>query len=247
MPTNGDATGQVPPISSPDSNGQVPPASQVSTDNADNSDSAPSEQDMTPAEYRAALKRANDQAARNRVDAKELAALRAEKEQQNAAKLTVEEKLAAAQAKQAELETQMQERVVRADIRIAASSMGLKPELAYRLLDYAQVEFDGNGDPTNVADLLLKAAQEYGLSVTTPGASNGNGKAARANTQQQQPSGIGATPANPARNTSGGPVGGWSWDVISGMTPEKYDALSLAERAAMAQFIMTHPQARGGR
>ena len=88
-----DGQGQVPPApQSPDSNGQVPPVSQVqSADHGDHSDGTP-EQDMTPAEYRDALKRANAQAAKYRVDSKELAELRAFKQQQDDAKLSADEK-----------------------------------------------------------------------------------------------------------------------------------------------------------
>jgi hypothetical protein len=216
----------------------------VSTTDSDADSPSSGNDDLTPAQYRDLVEKLRKENAKQRVDAKEFAALRAEKEQQNAAKLTIEEKLAAEQAKRAELETQMQERVVRADIRIAASSMGLKPELAYRLLDYSQVEFDERGDPTNVTDLLVKAAQEFGLSVTTPGASNGKSNGARAQQQSQQPSGIGATTANPARSTGNVPAGGWSEQAIAAMTPEKYAAMSDAERASLSQWQQAHPYRR---
>jgi len=247
MPTNGDATGQEPPISSPDGNGQEPPTSQVSS-TSDKNNGGTGSSITTLEDALGALEKARKDQARYRVDAKRLAELEAiEAERANAAlsdKERHDKQRATDQARIAELETKLQDVRVGTKIDAAAASLGMNPALANRILDRSALEYGEDGNPTNVAELLLKTAQELDISVTTPGASNGkNGHTPRQ--AQQQPSGIGATPANPARNTSGGPVGGWSWDVISGLSKEQYDALSTAERSAMAQFIMTHPQARG--
>src|SRR6185437_10386346 len=182
MPTNGDATGQVPPISSPDGNGQVPPTSQASS-TGDPSDDSTGQ--LSPEQLKSALDKA-------RVDAKELADLRAFKQQQDDARLSESEKiqkqLATLQEQMAEKERMAQERVLRADIRSAARDLGLKPELAYRLLDLAAVEYSENGDPTNVAELLAAAVAEFGLA--TPAAA-----APDAPAQQQPP--ISSTTAAP--------------------------------------------------
>jgi len=160
-----DGQGQVPPVpQSPDSNGQVPPVSQVqSADHGDHSDGTP-EQDMTPAEYRDALKRANAQAAKYRVDSKELAELRAFKQQQDDAKLSTDEKrdraLAEAQQRAADAEIRAQGIAIRAEIKSVATVMGIKPELATKLLDHNAIEFNEDGDPTNVAELLAKVVAE---------------------------------------------------------------------------------------
>ena len=255
MPTNGDATGQAPPISSPDSNGQVPPVSQASsTDDDGNANGhAPDSSPKTAEQWEEIARKARNEAAKYRIDSKELAELRAFKQQQEDAKLSTDEKrdkeLATAQERAAAAEERAQRVAVRAEAKIAATSLGIKTELALRLLDIADITFNEDGDPTNVTDLLVKAAHEFGLAVTAPGASNGNGNGngrnangARGQQQSQQPSGIGVTPANPARNTGTGPVGGWSWEAISSLTKEQYEGLSPAERAAMSQFIGKHPK-----
>lgn len=205
MPANGDGTGQVPPTSSPDSNGQVPPESHSQSSTSAASDNGATNSTttstanggMTLEQALDALKKAREDAAKRRVDDKELADLRAYKQQQDDARLSETEKmqkqLAALQDQMAEKERMAQERVLRADIRSVARDLGLKPELAYRLLDYAAVTFDEDGDPTNVAELLAKAVEEFGLAPTAAAAASGTSSAQQP-ARTQQPS----TPAAPA-------------------------------------------------
>jgi hypothetical protein len=104
-----------------------------------------------------------------------------------------DKKIAEYQAKLADLERATQERIVRSDIKAAARELGLKPELALKLLDYSAIEYSEDGDPTNVAELLAQVVATYELAVLAPGAPT-----QQANTsQQQQPAApqIGATNA----------------------------------------------------
>jgi len=166
MPTNGDATGQAPPISSPDSNGQVPPVSQASsTDDDGNANGhAPDSSSKTAEQWEEIARKARNEAAKNRIDSKELAELRAFKQQQEDAKLSADEKrdkeLASAQERAAAAEERAQRVAVRAEAKVVATSLGIKPELALKLLDYAAIEFNEDGDPTNVAELLAKVVAE---------------------------------------------------------------------------------------
>ena len=172
-------SGQVPPgAQSPDGNGQVPPTSQDAT--AVDSGGQP-ESPLTESQLRDALEKARKDAAKYRVDAKRLAELEAKEaaaaEAQLSEKERYEKKIADLQAQVADKERQNQERVIRSDIRSAADKLGVKPELAYRLLDYAAITFNDDGDPTNINALLKAAMEEYGL---TPAS------------QPQQPAGAGA-------------------------------------------------------
>lgn len=207
MPTNPTTgTGQVPPESqSPDGNGQVPPTSQDATSATSDAPEGQSSQQLSADQLRDALEKARKDAAKNRVDAKRLAELEAAEQQRADAALSEKErydkKIAELQAQVAEQTRQNQERVIRSDIRSAADKLGVKPELAYRLLDYAAITFNDDGDPTNISDLLKTAMEEYGLTPQSQqpaatGALNGN------TGQQQRPSGIPQTGAtNPPRGS----------------------------------------------
>ena len=197
MPDSVNGTGQVPPASqSPDGNGQVPPTSQVSSTPTDGqSDDSTG---LTPEQLKDALDKARKEAAKHRVDAKRLAELEARFQQEEDAKLNETERLqkqyADLQAQAAEKERQSQERVIRADVRSAAKDLGVKPELAYRLIEYSAIEFNDDGDPTNVAELLAKAMADYGL--PTP-----------AQQQEQQQHQTPSTPAAPAMGATNPPRG----------------------------------------
>jgi len=165
MPTNGDGNGQVPPASSPDSNGQVPPVSQASSaDDGNANGNAPDSSPKTAEQWEEIARKARNEAAKNRIDSKELAELRAFKQQQDDAKLSADEKrdkeLASAQERAAAAEERAQRVAVRAEAKVVATSLGIKPELALKLLDYAAIEFNEDGDPTNVAELLAKVVAE---------------------------------------------------------------------------------------
>lgn len=200
MPTNPTTgTGQVPPESqSPDGNGQVPPTSQDATSATSDAPESQSP-NLSADQLRDALEKARKDAAKNRVDAKRLAELEAAEQQRTDAALSdkerYEKKIADLQAQVAEQTRQTQERVIRSDIRSAADKLGVKPELAYRLLDYAAITFNDDGDPTNISDLLKAAIADLApqLLEQQPAANGSTGRI---------PSGIPQTGAtNPPRGT----------------------------------------------
>lgn len=84
----------------------------------------------------------------------------------------LQKQLAEAQAREAQQTLATQERITRAEVRAEAMRLGLNPQLAARLVDYAAITFDeATGDPTNIAQLLGEAINAYGLQpqpATTP-------------------------------------------------------------------------------
>lgn len=72
----------------------------------------------------------------------------------------------------------MQTRIVRYEVQIQASKLGIiDPDAAARLIDSSELDFDDNGIPTNAEDLLKKLLKNkpYLASKTeTPAASTGN-------------------------------------------------------------------------
>ena len=116
-----------------------------------------------------ALKKERAEAARYRKKAQEYDALLAEQEN---AKLSeterLQKQLADYQQQIEALNLAKQEIALRARVESVAASLGLKPELALRIIDQNAVAFDDNGFPTNISDLLERAMQDYGLAPTTP-------------------------------------------------------------------------------
>jgi hypothetical protein len=218
-PTNG--TGQVPPASqSPDSNGQVPPVSQVSTptDNGDTNGASESSSTLTLEQLQDRNKKLAAENAKRRVDEKRLAELEAKEQQQKDAELSDKERYekdkAQWQQEKADLLRQSQERIVRSDIKSAAAALGIKPELAYKLLDYAAIDYGEDGDPTNVAELLAAAVQELlpAASSAAPGAP----------ATQRQPSAPQTGATNPPRGTQvTGPNGNFGRDEFPRVTDSR--------------------------
>src|SRR6185503_8740851 len=111
------------------------------------------------------------EAAQRRVDAKRLADLEARYKADEDAKLSEREKLQ-------QQELLIQELKVKADVKLAAADLGISQKLARLILPLEAIEYDEQGDPTNVAALLKAAAEEHEILVPanaakTPGASNG--------------------------------------------------------------------------
>ena len=118
-----------------------------------------------------------------------------------------------------------QERTINYEVRLQAAQMGIvDPDAAARLLDWSQIEYDDNGAPTNVNDLLKNLLKT---------------KSYLAGKAQVQTSG-GAT--NPSRSTTTAPQA-LSWEAIGNMKPDEYNA----RRAEIQQWIATHPHRFGQR
>lgn len=216
MPAATDTAGQQPtnngtnvnPASDPIAQGQNPPAADGMQGDG--------QQAQAPDVQNPAAQKAAQEAARYRTELREaqrqIAEFQAEKQAAEDAKLTETERLqkqvADFQAKEAQQTLEWQERLVRAEVKAAASALGLNPALAARIVDYAAIEYDERGDPTNVPTLLQAAIKDYGLSVT-PAASTPQQSDAPANTTPLDPNAalaarLGAT--NPTRQTGPVPV-----------------------------------------
>lgn len=170
---------------------------------------------------RAALKKANSEAAGHRKKAEELDKLKADQE---AATLSETQKLQKQLAKlQADHDNALrtsQERIINYEVRLQAAQAGIiDPDAASKLLDWSAIEYDDNGQPTNVPKLLadLLKAKPYLAGNTKPSITGGNA-------------------TNPPRSQSTGPQA-LSWDVISKMTREEYES----RRSEIQQWINTHP------
>lgn len=211
---------------------------------SDGNDGVPSPQSSEPEIANPEAKKYADEAARLRIDfkaaQKELADLRTFKQQQEEAKLSSDEKrdkaLAAAQERAAQAEERAQRVAVTAEVKLLVRDLGIKTELAMRLLDFAEIEFDENGEPTNLPKLMEQLVTKYGLGTVSTAAANGNGSNGRA-AAPRQPTSVGSTPANPARSSTGGaPVGGWNWENMPRNQAEM-NALSPAQQAEITRFI----------
>ncbi|HET9112210.1 MAG TPA: hypothetical protein VFN78_15385, partial [Ktedonobacterales bacterium] len=178
-----------------------------------------SEEDV--ATLKAALKAARAEAAATRKKAQELDEL---KQQLEDAKLSETEKLqkqlADYKAQIEALNLQKQEIALRARIDGAAASLGIKPELALRILDQSLVKYDEKGLPTNISELLSSAIEDFDLTPATSTAPSASSPVKPAVTSG------GAT--SPARSTSGAngqhslAAGEWTDARIASLTRDEY-------------------------
>lgn len=212
MPTDSEGNRQDRPNASPDDrNSQELPASQVSSTRdpgSSASSSAPSESE----DKDAIIESLRKEAAQRRVDAKELAELRAYRQEQEDAKLSDtqkhEKQRAADQERIAELELAKQEATIRADVKLAAAALGISVKLARLILPMESIEFDASGDPTNVAELLRAAVEEHDIPLNGAASSAANDAAAngsngRTANQLHVSSGGAVNPARSSTNGSG--------------------------------------------
>ena len=88
-----------------------------------------------------------------------------EQKKRDDAELTTQQKadkkLAELQRQHSEYQTAAQQRIVRAEVKAAASGVGLDPGLAAKLIDYAEIEFDDDGEPKNIEKLLAALVKQY--------------------------------------------------------------------------------------
>lgn len=190
------------------------------------------------ARLEAAQKRANQEAAKHRTRASELEKTNSElskfKEQTEAEKLSeqerrdlaqknLEKQLADQQAKLSEQERLTQERIINYEVRLQAASLGVKPTLldkVTRLLDWSEIEYEDNGSPKNVKELMAALIKEMPELVppATARATSTSGGATNPPSSQASKQAI-------------------SWDVIAKLTPAQYDA-----RRAEIQRFMSDPK-----
>ncbi|HLY30705.1 MAG TPA: hypothetical protein VKQ36_06730 [Ktedonobacterales bacterium] len=216
--------GQQPTTSAP--SGQEPQTTPPA--NPTTPETPATEQGLTREQALDALEKARREAAKHRVDAKELEELRAFKQKQEAATLSETERLqkqvSDMQLAQTEAQRKAQERVIRAEVRAHAATVGVPPDLAARLIDYSEIEFDGDGEPTNIGKLLEKLIKQYPQLVPSSAAP-----------AAPQPTSVGATPANPSR--SGASSGVIDAAYVNSLTAAQYAALSPERRREIQQWV----------
>ncbi len=144
------------------------------------------------------------------------------------AKLTDQERLqkqlADTQAALNEKELAIQDRVIRYEVQLQAAELGANPrhlDKIARLIDRSDLEFDDDGMPKNVKVLLEKLFKEMPELLLQ---------------DKRTPTSGGAT--NPGRAASSST--GLSWDVISKMTSEQYNA----RRAEIVEWMQKNPPKR---
>lgn len=152
---------------------------------------------------------------------KRLKAYEAEEEKAKEAQLSeqqkLEKRLAELQAEHETVRRQMQERSVNYEVRLQAAQMGIvDPSAAAKLLDWSEIEYDEDGAPTNIPDLLKK------LLRASPYLAGKSG------------SGAGSLPANPARSASTAPQP-ITWEYLGTITPQEYSARQKEIREFMAK------------
>lgn len=174
---------------------------------------------------RADLKRANSEAKTYREKATELDRLKAELE---ASKLSDTEKLqksnAELQKKYDDLFSTSQTRMINSEVQLKAIELNIiSPRAASKLIDHSAIEYDADGNPTNIVDLLkdLLKAEPYLAGAKTV--------AAVATTSG------GAT--NPARSNSTAPAA-LSYEAISKMDRTEY----IARRAEIQKWQTANPR-----
>lgn len=195
---------------------QVETTTQETGETPESSTAQPSDDTRRELErLKAALKRANAEAKQHREQATELANF---KKQVEAEKLSTEQKQELArqdlEKQVAELQSQLstatrqsQERLIGYEVRLQAAQMGIvDPDAAAKLLNWAEIEYDEDGAPTNIEDLLKALVRDKKYLVSA----------------KSVPSSGGAT--NPSRSTTASASAPVSWEMIGKLTQEQYAA-----------------------
>lgn len=237
------AAGQPPNANQGNSDGQVPPTPPTTPPNGGNSDpvhqtppagDASGKTPLTLEQALDALDKARKEAARQRVDSKRLAELEEAQRKADLDKLSETERLrkefADLQLAQTEAQRKAQERVIRAEVRAHAATAGVPPELAGRLIDYAEIEYDDDGEPSNIAKLLDKLVKQYPqlVPVRQPGA-------------PAQPTSVGTTPANPSRSAA--QSGAITREYLDSLTARQYAELPDTRRKEILAWMAANPGA----
>jgi len=122
----------------------------------------------------------------------------------------LQKQLTDTQAQLGEKERANQERVIRYEVQLQAAALGVDPlylDKIARLIDRNEIKTDDEGMPTNVKELLDKLVKEMPALVLQQ--------------QATRPSTAGGA-TNPGRTTAS--TTGLSWEVITKMTREQYNA-----------------------
>lgn len=227
-PPAGTGSGETPPV--PASTGETPATATGETPGTTTTLSTGDAQKEVE-RLQAALKRANSEARTYREKATELDTLKKQIEEEKLSeKEKLEKRLAEAQKEREQAVLRGQEGIVNAEIRAELAAQGLKnPKLA-RLVDRERIEFDDNGNPINIAELIADVLKDMPELKPQAGSSQ----------QRAAPTSGGAT--NPSRSQSGAPPV-LTDEVIAKMTPQEYEA----RRAEIIAYRYAHPFRYGQR
>lgn len=138
--------------------------------------------ELTPAEMRKMIDRLTKSLSRANSEAKENRLAKQELEERKKAEMSELERTKAEyaelQSKHADSVRESQERLVSAEIRLAAIAANVDPKqikLIERGIDWSEIQYD-NGQPTNIEALVKNLIKETGLDKRTQGQSAaGNG------------------------------------------------------------------------
>lgn len=164
METPSDGTeGQAPPVPSP----------QAGTQTSQADPETPTEPTLDAAVLKRELDEARRETARYRTEAKKSGeALKAKEEEQLSELEKANKRIAELEQRNKDLETQDSERRLHVVSMDAAARLGFRsPAVAFKLLDRADVQFNDDGEPTNVEELLKKVLERepYLAKPATPG------------------------------------------------------------------------------
>jgi hypothetical protein len=178
---------------------------------------------------KAALKKANAEAAQHRHKANELDKL---KEQIEAEKLSDKERLEAKlTALQSKYDTTLKENqaiATTAEIRLQAAQLNFDQRAASRLIEETAIERDANGNPTNIPDLVKQLVKDYPGLVSGKASTNTGGATNPSRTQSSQMAEV-------------------TEDYIAKLTPAIYDALPMEQKRKITEFRQAHTHVFGRR
>ena len=191
-----------------------------------------------------AAKAAADEAARYRKALRDaerrIADFEAAKKAEDDAKLSetqrLQKQLSELQLAQVEKERKSQERVIRAEVRAQAATAGVPADLASKLIDYAEIEFDDDGEPKNIAKLLDALVKQYPQLAAVTAATTTAAMAGKNGAGAAQPTSVGVTPANPPRSAAGS-SGAVTEAYVASLTPQQYANLPPERRQEVQQWM----------
>ena len=149
-----------------------------------------------------------------------------ETEKQTATRLKLEKQLSEAQAALTRKETEVQEQKINNDIIAKAAKVGINPDLAAKVLDHSEIDYDEKGNPINVEDLLKDLLKSFP-----------NLAAQQAQQRQASQSTAGGA-TNPGRAATSMPAE-ITQEYYERVTKDlaAFNALTLSERARIQQYI----------
>lgn len=211
------------------------------------------QQSFTEEEYKAQIKRmeaalqkANKDAKTHRLKADELATKASElekfkaevdaknlseQEKQELARKTLEQQLTETKKLYDDTVREKQEIRVKHAVQLQATKLGIDPSIAEKLIDWAEIDHDDDGNPKNIPALLTNLIKEYPYLKATQ--------------QRQTPTSGGAT--NPPRSTTTTAIPDkLTWEYVTQVVndPAKFNALPQVEQKRITQWMAVNTKRR---